>query len=245
MNSLHFSLSLLGARDVIYGEIKDHLGQNEATLSHSVFITGATQALSKHQPLSHPSFKRRYFPPCAQNSYTQRYTSPVHPSSSSVIFSSRCLLFRSLFPLCLLLEEASISLALISFVVKAAFLWHLSQAFVSSTGSLTDYLLCFPLILIRSFHGEHQTASWLICIMGRTPQGKCKQAPIKLSIVSSITHTRTHAHARQFKEALVSLNSKISTYHCVSFTISSPFKTISAFIINCQQDINHTFSSLE
>lgn len=122
MNSLRFSLSLLGARDVIYGEIKDHLGQNEATLSHSVFITGATQALSKHQPLSHPSFKRRYFPPCAQNSYTQRYTSPVHPSSSSVIFSSRCLLFRSLFPLCLLLEEASISLALISFVVKAAFL---------------------------------------------------------------------------------------------------------------------------
>lgn len=82
MNSLRFSLSLLGARDVIYGEIKDHLGQNEATLSHSVFITGATQALSKHQPLSHPSFKRRYFPPMrAEQLHTK-----IHKSSAPLLF---------------------------------------------------------------------------------------------------------------------------------------------------------------
>lgn len=73
--------------------------------------------------------------------------------------------------------------------IKVAFLWHLSPVIVSSGSSLPDYLLCFPLILIRGFHSEHQKSSWQSCILGRAPQGKCNQAAVKLSTVSSITQT--------------------------------------------------------
>lgn len=106
-------------------------------------------------------------------------------------------LHRSSFPLslsaskhfCLFLRKDSV----ISFVGKVAFFMTspLPHLFPAQVHSQIIYFV-FHWSLIRDFHCEHQKASWWSCILGRAPQGKCKQAPVKLSTVSSITHTHTH-----------------------------------------------------
>lgn len=111
--------------------------------------------------------------------------------------------------------------SVISFVVNVAFLWHLSLAFVSSVSSHADYLFCFPPNLIRGFHFKHQKASWQSCILGRAPEGKCKQGPVKLRTVSSITHT--HCSLEHHMHELLGLESSL----------------------NCQQDLNHGLTSLQ
>lgn len=214
-NSLHLSLSLPGAKHVIYGEIKERLSRDGTTLSPRIFIAGATRAPSRHQPLSQPSFRCCYVPSAC---------------TSSVIF---CVFASSFLPLAAPLCFSFLLWA--SFVVKVAFLWHLSQAFVSSVSSLTDYLVCgfffFPLSLIRrAFISKNikrpagRDASWVT-----TPQGKCEQpqhrqhyrtqaAVLKKKkrrqwISTSLSHNREGASiaAEQLKAAYTCLLSSLNS----------------------------------
>ena len=166
---MHFSLSLQEAK-YTYREIKGHLRQNETTLRHHIFITGATQALSRHQPLSHPSFKYCYFPPCVQSTHTHtQMPSVCNPAVHRSSLPQSCcpLSFHSVRAFCLkkfLLHACDI------FCGESYIFMTSLPSVCSSASPLTDYLLCFPLILIRGFHSEHQKASWRSSIMGRTPQ---------------------------------------------------------------------------
>lgn len=132
--------------------------------------------LEPHRPwanisLCHTHHSNMDITPHAHSTVTHAHTQVLHmhPCSSLTIFSS--LSVPVLFFLFTLSE-----ICLPPFTKKISKL----HFYVSSSSSLTDYLLCFLLILIRGFHSEHQKTSWRGCILGRAPQGKCKQAAVKL-----------------------------------------------------------------
>lgn len=122
--------------------------------------------------------------------------------------------------------------SVISFVVNVAFLWHLSLAFVSSVSSHADYLFCFPPNLIRGFHFKHQKASWQSCILGRAPEGKCKQGPVKLQ-----HRQQYHTQSLQFKKTPVNLDIQLEHHMHELLGLESS--------LNCQQDLNYGLTSLQ
>ena len=197
-NSLHLSLSLLGAKHVIYGEIKERLSRDGTTLSHRIFITGATRAPSRHPPVSRPSFRNRYVPPRRAHTHTRALR--VH-------------LIGHLLRLRLSSRSPSVSEQL--FVLRVAFLWHLSQAFLSSVSSLTDYSVYFYFFSTTEsnkggFHFKNikrpagRDASWV-----RTPQGKCEHTHTQFnSAPSALSHTG--CSLKKKKKMSVNLNKSLT-----------------------------------
>lgn len=87
--SLHFSFSLLGAKDVVYGEIKEHLRRNEPLWATVSLL------LEPHRPwadisLCHTHHSDTVISPHMLSSDTHKHTQALrmHPWSSSVFFTA-------------------------------------------------------------------------------------------------------------------------------------------------------------